>query len=232
MTDTTATTTTEPTGAQLVATYNALVEQASAVGLEGYRPVVRFTDRITADKRIAALESSIRARENGEIAEAPPVQGHMDPIGRLHRVPHTEPLVKFIDPRETGGCKTATIIECHEPKCVALGRCVKKEKRVKKTKEAKALKVSKAPKKDTMKKEHKIVAGLREAISHAKGVNGHGSKTAEVGRLLRRKNGCTTADILEATGWKAVSVPAMAKHLDLRLRKEKEQGSVTRYFGE
>jgi hypothetical protein len=59
-----------------------------------------------------------------------------------------------------------------------------------------------------------------------------GAKTKEIGRLLQRKNGCTTAEILEATGWPSVSVPAMAKACGLTLRKEKNPGEKTRYWGE
>lgn len=56
------------------------------------------------------------------------------------------------------------------------------------------------------------------------------TKTALVGQLLLRKEGCTTADILAATGWPTVSVPAQAKAVGIGLRKEKD-GKVTRYFG-
>jgi hypothetical protein len=56
------------------------------------------------------------------------------------------------------------------------------------------------------------------------------SKTSAVAGLLTRDGGCTTKDILEATGWPSVSVPAMAKAAGLSLRKVKE-GKSTRYFG-
>jgi len=49
--------------------------------------------------------------------------------------------------------------------------------------------------------------------------------------LLQRPEGCTTRDILDATGWPAVSVPAIAKASGLTLRQEK-CGRVTRYYGE
>jgi hypothetical protein len=58
-----------------------------------------------------------------------------------------------------------------------------------------------------------------------------GSKTEVVAKLLMRSGGCTTADILKATGWPAVSVPALSKAAGLKLRKEKEKGSPTRYYG-
>jgi hypothetical protein len=57
------------------------------------------------------------------------------------------------------------------------------------------------------------------------------SKAEMVGDLLLRPEGCTTADILAATGWPAVSVPAQAKLVGLTLRKEKVPGQATRYWG-
>jgi hypothetical protein len=59
-----------------------------------------------------------------------------------------------------------------------------------------------------------------------------GVKMQYIHALLVRKSGCTSKEVLAATGWTAVSMPAMAKACGLKLRKEKEQGSVTRYFGE
>lgn len=55
-----------------------------------------------------------------------------------------------------------------------------------------------------------------------------GSKNAMVAELLRRAKGCTTADVLEATGWPSVSMPAMAKAAGIKLLKEKN-GKVTTY---
>lgn len=49
--------------------------------------------------------------------------------------------------------------------------------------------------------------------------------------LLQRPEGCTSRDILDATGWPAVSVPAVAKASGLTLRQEKD-GRATRYYGE
>ena len=57
-----------------------------------------------------------------------------------------------------------------------------------------------------------------------------GSKTAIIGDLLKRKEGCTTAEILAATGWPAVSVPQQAKAIGVGLRKERKPGEVTRYW--
>jgi hypothetical protein len=58
-----------------------------------------------------------------------------------------------------------------------------------------------------------------------------GSKAAAIVDLLRRPEGCTTADVLKATGWPAVSMPQQAKAAGLKLRSEKE-GRVTRYWAE
>jgi len=57
-----------------------------------------------------------------------------------------------------------------------------------------------------------------------------GSKTEIVAALLRRPEGCTTAEILSATNWPSVSVPAAAKSAGLTLKKEKD-GKISRYWG-
>lgn len=56
-----------------------------------------------------------------------------------------------------------------------------------------------------------------------------GTKLEAIVSLLRRPKGCTTKDVLQATGWPAVSMPAQAKAAGLRLRKEKIEG-VTHYY--
>jgi hypothetical protein len=55
------------------------------------------------------------------------------------------------------------------------------------------------------------------------------TKTSIAVDLLKRKEGTTTREILDATGWPAVSVPAIAARADLTLRQEKD-GRVTRYW--
>lgn len=55
-----------------------------------------------------------------------------------------------------------------------------------------------------------------------------GSKLEIIVKLLTREGGCTTKDILKATGWPAVSVPQQARAAGLKLRKEKRDG-VTYY---
>jgi len=53
-----------------------------------------------------------------------------------------------------------------------------------------------------------------------------------VAGLLARPEGCTGREILDATGWPSVSVPAQAKASGLKLRTEKVAGGPTRYYGE
>jgi len=58
-----------------------------------------------------------------------------------------------------------------------------------------------------------------------------GSKLAIIVALLGRKEGCTTAEVLKATGWPAVSMPQQARAAGLKLRKKKD-GKVTRYWAD
>lgn len=57
-----------------------------------------------------------------------------------------------------------------------------------------------------------------------------GSKLEIVVGLLKRPQGCTSAEILAACQWPAVSVPQMARSAGLTLRKSKDD-KVTRYWG-
>lgn len=60
--------------------------------------------------------------------------------------------------------------------------------------------------------------------------NGEPNKRSLCAALLTRASGCTSRDLLDATGWPAISVPATAKASGLKLRKEKV-GKVTTYYG-
>lgn len=55
-----------------------------------------------------------------------------------------------------------------------------------------------------------------------------GTKLASIVKLLSRPEGCTTADVLKATGWPSVSMPAQAKAAGLKLKKVKD-GNAFRY---
>lgn len=85
-----------------------------------------------------------------------------------------------------------------------------------------------APKKAAKKK----AAAKRSVPSKAASKRGEKlaktTKLALVSELLQRPDGCTTADVLKATGWPSVSMPAMAASAKLKLSKSKVDG-VTRY---
>jgi Protein of unknown function (DUF3489) len=67
--------------------------------------------------------------------------------------------------------------------------------------------------------------------SKARGNTNGKSKVDLIAGLLKRNSGCTAKDVLEATGWPSVSMPAQAKAAGLKLKKEKKKGESTRYFG-
>ncbi len=56
-----------------------------------------------------------------------------------------------------------------------------------------------------------------------------GSKLELILGLLCRKSGCTSAEVLNATGWPSVSMPQTAKALGVKLVKEKEKGKPSVY---
>lgn len=63
--------------------------------------------------------------------------------------------------------------------------------------------------------------------------NGHarkGSKAAKIEALLLRPDGCSNKEVLKATGWPTISMPAIAKSLGLKLRKQKTDDGL-RYYG-
>jgi hypothetical protein len=70
-----------------------------------------------------------------------------------------------------------------------------------------------------------------KASNGGKKTNGgvRGEKIKLIVGLLTRKGGCTARDVLDATGWPAVSMPAMAKQAGLTLNKKKVQGESTVY---
>jgi hypothetical protein len=58
-----------------------------------------------------------------------------------------------------------------------------------------------------------------------------GAKSFAIAEMLKRAKGCTLKEVLEVTQWPAVSMPAMAKQLGIKLRIEKKPGERTRYYG-
>jgi hypothetical protein len=56
------------------------------------------------------------------------------------------------------------------------------------------------------------------------------TKTAMLGQMLVRPEGCTGSELKEAAGWPSMNVPAIARRNDLHLRAETRNGKK-RYFG-
>ncbi len=75
-----------------------------------------------------------------------------------------------------------------------------------------------------------VKAARAKLDENAKPAKVKGTKTELIAGLLKRKGGCTSADVLKATGWPAVSMPQQAKAAGLKLRKEKAKGEPTRYY--
>lgn len=76
------------------------------------------------------------------------------------------------------------------------------------------------------KKTSKAKPSVRKVL--AAGEVRPGSKLEIIVGLLRRKEGCTTADVLKATGWPSVSMPQQANAAGIKLATEKD-GRITRY---
>jgi hypothetical protein len=105
----------------------------------------------------------------------------------------------------------------------------KKTKTAKKSRSAarqpvgKAKPAAKAPAKGAAKPQRAPSSAPRE-----KGGVRPGSKLEIIVGLLTRPQGCTTAEVLKATDWPAVSMPQQARAAGLTLQKEKKDG-VTVY---
>ena len=74
----------------------------------------------------------------------------------------------------------------------------------------------------------------KEAPKGPEKVSGDGSKTARVLDLLKRKGGVTSAELMEATGWRAHSVRgflsgAVRKRLGLTVVSTKNDGGSSTY---
>lgn len=73
---------------------------------------------------------------------------------------------------------------------------------------------------------------VRKGKKARKATNGSrvSSKAAKVAAMLQRPEGCTNKEVLKATGWPTVSMPAQAKAAGLKLRKERTDAGL-RYYG-
>lgn len=66
---------------------------------------------------------------------------------------------------------------------------------------------------------------LLEGVNHAR----VGTKSWQIGELLRRPQGCTTRQVLRKVGWPTVSMPQQARICGLRLVRQR-RGRNVRYF--
>lgn len=82
--------------------------------------------------------------------------------------------------------------------------------------------------KTAAKSRTKVKAGATTKKAAAAAGVRPGSKLETIVSMLQRKEGCTAADVLKATGWPSVSMPQQARAAGLTLKTEKE-GRVTRY---
>lgn len=83
--------------------------------------------------------------------------------------------------------------------------------------------------KELLRTAYRAGASSRQHRPRAAGTGGP-TKREIAATLLCRSEGATAREILDATGWPAVSVPAIAKASNLEMRQEKD-GRITRYFG-
>ena len=86
-----------------------------------------------------------------------------------------------------------------------------------------------SPEETNMPTETKTKKARKDKAAETAKTPREGSKLETVAKLLRRKNGCTAKDVMEACKWPAVSMPQQAKALGIKLRTEK-QGRITRYW--
>lgn len=103
-----------------------------------------------------------------------------------------------------------------------------KETNVKKPKTKKAAKPLTA--KQRGKSANASIAKAKKADARAAKPDGE-NKTGQVVAMIQRPEGCTAAEVCAATGWKAVSIPPIAKRANIKLRKEKD-GRGVRYFAD
>jgi hypothetical protein len=93
----------------------------------------------------------------------------------------------------------------------------------------KAPKVPKAPRKARSASKPKKARKIAKAKATRTSEPRKGVKTAIIRELLTRVGGCTTAEVLAETGWKAVSMPDQARRLGVELKTEKD-GRIARYW--
>ena len=128
-------------------------------------------------------------------------------------------------------------------KAAALRAEIKADREAHKAEKAKAKKAAKSSDVTDISLAEMTGADLRKAGKPAKGKKAgkaakatvsdgklrkprDGNKRAIVAELLQRKGGVTGRELLDATGWPTMSVPAMARMSNLKLTTEKKDGKT------
>ncbi len=84
-------------------------------------------------------------------------------------------------------------------------------------------KTAKKPVKKAVKKTAKKAAAAKNGVAKKTRKPREGNKTADVIALLKRAKGATRAEILELTGWKAVSVQQLATSAGVKLQVDESE---------
>lgn len=79
-----------------------------------------------------------------------------------------------------------------------------------------------------MESEMRTKTSKTKAKANARTEIRKGSKLEKIATMLKRKEGCTAAQVMKACGWPSVSMPRQAELAGLKLKKEKVDG-VTVY---
>lgn len=193
----------------LLAAHAKLAEEARALGLSVDNEtnfIAVETGQLQCEKLLARIEAK---RAGNAKVMGQPEPGIVPSIRAKARKPRAP--------------KTKAAVAAQQPATAA----TQEDEVTSKTKKAKSSKGKGAKKPAKAKTAKSVKAKTKRASNGA----AHGSKTAEVARLLARAGGCTAAEVLKATGWPSVSMPALAKNIGVKLTKKKEKGSVTQYFG-
>lgn len=92
-----------------------------------------------------------------------------------------------------------------------------------KAKKAKKAKPAKKVAKKAAKKIVKKAAAKKNGVAKKTRTPREGNKTAEVIALMKRAKGVTRAEVLELTGWKAVSMQQLAKSNGVKLKVDESE---------
>lgn len=195
--------------ATTAAAWTRLLNVADQFGLPGEkvaRIVEKATDLTAAEDSLRALIESATVTAASAVAILAPSSGVK--IGKPGPVKTDDEMPDFM--HRTGDPAEEAAVADHWRKVSERNRAAQEEE---------------------MRKNVETKKPTSAAKPRAKREPGATNKNGLIASLLIRPEGCTCADILEATGWPTVSVPQQAKIAKLTLRKEKLKGEPTRYWG-